>query len=145
MTTDQHPDLPPIVATIRAWHETDRGYAIVATDRTGAQTTISYASSHDDAEHTAAYLRGLLTDAYRAGQASAPLHGQVYAVAATISEHRDTAGWCRSRQVPTFYLSADAQGIVSTDHASRLAVDIIDPSGAIRVAGGAVNATAYPL
>jgi hypothetical protein len=42
----------------------------------------------------------------------------------------DTA-WRGSVQVPTFYLDADVQGIVSEDHAARIASTIINPLGEI--------------
>lgn len=32
-----------------------------------------------------------------------------------------------ARQVPTFFLDAGVQGIVSTDHAKRIAADILGP------------------
>jgi hypothetical protein len=52
----------------------------------------------------------------------------VYAVTATV-EHRTALGWTGSRQVPTFYLNPQVQGITSAEHAERIAREIIDPMG----------------
>lgn len=38
----------------------------------------------------------------------------------------------RSRQIPTFYLDASVQGIVSEDHARTIALDVVDPTGTLR-------------
>lgn len=46
-----------------------------------------------------------------------------------------------SRQVPTFYLLAAVQGIVSEDHARRVALDVIDPTGDLRRAGASIDIT----
>lgn len=54
---------------------------------------------------------------------------KIYAVTAVVT----LAG--RSRQVPTFYLNADVQGIVDADHARRIAEDVIDPLGLVLIAG----------
>lgn len=48
----------------------------------------------------------------------------MYAIQATIS-FRTANGWDVSRQVPTFYLHKNVQGIVSEDHARRIAEDVI--------------------
>lgn len=53
-----------------------------------------------------------------------------YRITATI-EHKtiDKRGkeWTRSTQVPTFLLPAGVQGIVSNDHACRIATDLLNP------------------
>jgi hypothetical protein len=38
-------------------------------------------------------------------------------------------GWDTSDGVPTFYLNEDELGIVSADHAERIAVKIVNPKG----------------
>ena len=50
----------------------------------------------------------------------------LYAVTAT---RRTVAvgDWQGSTQVPTFYLDSDVQGIVSCEHAARIAVEVIGP------------------
>jgi hypothetical protein len=46
-----------------------------------------------------------------------------YAVTATLT--RETAGgWEATRQLPTFYLDSDTQGIVSREHAERIAREL---------------------
>lgn len=70
-----------------------------------------------------------------------------YAIHATISTHElDRNGQCMwhgSRSVPTFYLESDCQGIVSKDHAARLAAEIINPVGSI--APGDLHVSAYAV
>lgn len=48
-----------------------------------------------------------------------------YAVTANMTTEAD--GWTSTRHLPTFYLCANAQGIVSEEHAERIARDILDP------------------
>lgn len=52
----------------------------------------------------------------------------LYAISAAITETRDD-NWTSSRQVPTFFLDGDVQGITSEDHAERIAKTIVDPFG----------------
>lgn len=49
-----------------------------------------------------------------------------YTVQGTVT-HVTADGWRGTVQVPTFYLSADVQGIRDAAHAERIARDIIDP------------------
>lgn len=53
-----------------------------------------------------------------------------YRITATI-ERKTTdkrwEEWTRTTSVPTFLLSADVQGIVSDDHACRIATDLLNP------------------
>lgn len=56
----------------------------------------------------------------------------MYAIRATITHTVDTQagrahGWTSSRQVPTFYLDENVQGITSEEHAERIALDVINP------------------
>jgi hypothetical protein len=54
----------------------------------------------------------------------------MYAITATVEtvSISSTSGeWHGTRQVPTFFLDEDVQGIVSADHAARIAADVIDP------------------
>lgn len=41
----------------------------------------------------------------------------------------DVGAWTRSGSIPTFYLHEDVQGIVSPDHAERVARAILAPDG----------------
>lgn len=50
-----------------------------------------------------------------------------YAVNAQVVTEED--GWTSSIGVPTFYLDVDVQGIVSDDHAERIARRVVDPLG----------------
>jgi hypothetical protein len=58
----------------------------------------------------------------------------MYAITAQI-ETRDiksgNTAWHGSRQVPTFYLDEHVQGIVGEDHAARIALDVLNPLGAL--------------
>ena len=45
---------------------------------------------------------------------------QLYGVQGTVTLSME-GGWQTTRQLPTFYLSADVQGITSADHAERIA------------------------
>jgi hypothetical protein len=47
-----------------------------------------------------------------------------YQVDATITR-RDAEGWTSTRQIPTFYLNSDVQGMLSVEHARRVADDVI--------------------
>lgn len=47
--------------------------------------------------------------------------------------------WTSARQLPTFYLNGDVQGIVSADHACRVALDIVARPGET------VQLAAYPV
>ena len=44
----------------------------------------------------------------------------------------DAEGWATVREVPTFYLLADIQGIMSEDAAERVARDVIGPDAHVR-------------
>lgn len=48
-----------------------------------------------------------------------------YAIQANVSVVVD--GWTRTRQLPTFYLEKECQGIVNEQHAEAIAYDIINP------------------
>lgn len=62
-----------------------------------------------------------------------------YAITATLSVKGTVReDWSRTRQVPTFFLDPRVQGIVSEDHAKRIALDIIDPFGQYDVSVTAV-------
>lgn len=49
----------------------------------------------------------------------------LYAITANVSRERD--GWSGSRQIPTFYLDENVQGIMSEAGARNIAQTIIDP------------------
>jgi hypothetical protein len=51
-----------------------------------------------------------------------------YIVQATVTR-KGKDGYTTTRQVPTFYLNRNVQGIVSLDHARIVAESIIDPFG----------------
>lgn len=53
----------------------------------------------------------------------------MYAIQATYS-HRTPDGWNGVRQIPTFYLDENVQGIVDEAHAEKIARDIL--SAAVR-------------
>lgn len=52
----------------------------------------------------------------------------MYAIAAAMNT-TDEHGWTATRQLPTFFLNADTQGIVDADHAEKIAHDILDRPG----------------
>lgn len=58
-----------------------------------------------------------------------------YAVSVVTSVTEEAAGWVngwtRTRQLPTFYLSARTQGIVSEAHAERIARAIVGADASI--------------
>ena len=54
-----------------------------------------------------------------------------YCVQAVRNEKRGE--WNASQQVPTFYLSADVQGIVDEEHARKVAQSILGPDCAFAV------------
>lgn len=59
---------------------------------------------------------------------------KAYAVDAVIlTEHQTEDGvvWEGSRKIPTFYLLANVQGIVSEPHAAKIAMDIVGPDASI--------------
>lgn len=56
----------------------------------------------------------------------------MYSVTATRKEERD--GWECNRQIPTFYLDENTQGIVSVEHARQVAADILGNDCEINVA-----------
>lgn len=47
-----------------------------------------------------------------------------YIIAASVTEVTPD-GWTSTRELPTFILSADIQGIVDEDHARRIALDLL--------------------
>lgn len=53
----------------------------------------------------------------------------MYAISAHVVTRADGDGWRATRQMPTFYLDESVQGIVSEDHARRIAKHILDPYG----------------
>lgn len=57
---------------------------------------------------------------------------QITANVATVSTLGATDNpWTGCRQVPIFYLDSDMQGIISEEHAVRVARQVIDPLGVI--------------
>lgn len=56
---------------------------------------------------------------------------QLYAITARVCTVSDAPGtkWESVREVPTFYLHPNVQGIVSTDHAERIATEILGDRG----------------
>lgn len=53
-----------------------------------------------------------------------------YRITATIERKTtDKRGneWTRSTSVPTFFLSAEVQGIIGNEHACRIAADLLNP------------------
>jgi hypothetical protein len=51
----------------------------------------------------------------------------MYAVSGTIT--RTDGRWVKTWQIPTFYLHENVQGIVSEDHAVRVARNVVDVFG----------------
>ena len=49
----------------------------------------------------------------------------MYAIQGQLETMRE--GWSSSRQLPTFYLDPSVQGIISAEHAERVARDIFEP------------------
>lgn len=52
----------------------------------------------------------------------------LWCVSATVSHTH--GGWHSARQVPTFYLHPDVQGITSEKHAKSIARDVLETAGA---------------
>jgi hypothetical protein len=50
----------------------------------------------------------------------------MWAIQAQVCHERD--GWKASTQVPTFYLDENVQGIISEEHAVKVATSIINPT-----------------
>lgn len=50
----------------------------------------------------------------------------MYAVQVTVTIP-ETGGWKRTKQLPTFYLDENVQGIVNNEHACRIAYGIVNP------------------
>lgn len=55
----------------------------------------------------------------------------LWRVTAQVTRVQD--GWQSSRQVPTFYLDSDLQGITGAEHAIRVAQEVIDPYAELAV------------
>ena len=53
----------------------------------------------------------------------------MYAVQATITHTVGTTSYQGSKQVPTFYLHENVQGILSEEQARTIAQEIINPTG----------------
>lgn len=51
----------------------------------------------------------------------------LYSVCANVTYKEGR--WTCSQQVPTFILNGDIQGIVSIDHAARIAEKVVNPTG----------------
>ena len=67
-----------------------------------------------------------------------------YAVQAAVS-YTDNEGWRGTYATPTFYLDGNVQGIVNEAHAERVALDVIDPTRALRKSGATITITAVPV
>jgi uncharacterized protein (UPF0212 family) len=50
-----------------------------------------------------------------------------YQVQAVVQNQDHDRIWTGTRQCPTFYLDSKVQGIVSAEHAERIAREIVDP------------------
>lgn len=86
---------------------------------------------------TAARLRGAYTQqettpAANAGDSASVVYSGLYAVCASL-QTKTADGWARTTQLPTFFLDASVQGIVDTDHAERIARDIVGENSIISV------------
>lgn len=53
----------------------------------------------------------------------------MYAITASV--HTQQGEWKGVRHLPTFYLDENVQGIVSEEHAAKIARDIINPLGTV--------------
>lgn len=62
----------------------------------------------------------------------------LWSITATV--HQKIGKWDSVRQVPTFFLNATVQGILTEDHAKRVALNIIDPCGRLPYGAVAINA-----
>ena len=51
----------------------------------------------------------------------------LYQIQATVVEKR-ADGYSVTHQIPTFYLDSNIQGIVSEEHAAKIATDILNPA-----------------
>lgn len=60
-----------------------------------------------------------------------------YQIQATVARTED--GRTITKQIPTFYLHKDVQGIMDTDHAILIARQIIDPFQMFEVRGTATE------
>jgi hypothetical protein len=49
-----------------------------------------------------------------------------YVVQASVSKVNED-GWASVRHLPTFYLDSNVQGIIGSEHAKRIAREIVDP------------------
>ena len=70
----------------------------------------------------------------------------MYAITGTIETRSFGSGvieWSGTRQVPTFYLDADVQGITDAAHAVRIAATVVDPLSQIRP--GRIHLHAEPV
>jgi hypothetical protein len=71
----------------------------------------------------------------------------LYAVHVRVLTHetdRHGVTWEGSRGTPTFYLDSRVQGIVSEEHAARIAADVVNPLGTIPAADIHAHAYAVP-
>jgi hypothetical protein len=59
-----------------------------------------------------------------------------WTISATVTLH--VSATKRMRQVPTFYLHPNVQGILDKEHAKLVALDVIDPVRTIRDNGGEI-------
>jgi hypothetical protein len=59
-------------------------------------------------------------------------------------QHDTPDGWSGSRQVPIFYLDAHVQGIISAEHATRVARDIVSGAGLFETERVTFHITALP-
>jgi len=66
----------------------------------------------------------------------------LYAVTAQVLTHAD--GYHGSKAVPSFYLDSVVSGIVSAEHAARVAADVLNPLGLIPAGDILVTAEAVP-
>jgi hypothetical protein len=68
---------------------------------------------------------------------------RTYAIHAVLVLCERKAGWQSTEQLPTFFLAADLQGIVSEDHAVKIARDMIDTLTAGRSDIDSVHVSAF--
>jgi hypothetical protein len=65
-----------------------------------------------------------------------------YQVTATIVK-TDDKGWKSTIGIPTFYLDENMLGIVSPEHAEKIAVDIINPTNDPSIVVNAYSVRCY--
>lgn len=60
-----------------------------------------------------------------------------------LKRRNDDSSWTTTNQIPTFYLDSNIQGIVDSEHAERIARDVLESGGMLSSVSFSIHAEPF--